>query len=40
LGAHIDHQHGIVTGFAIDQGIDLFISETENSEIKLISKNF
>lgn len=21
LGAHVDHQHGIVTGFAIDKGV-------------------
>ena len=24
LGAHVDHQHGLVTGFAIDKGVDLF----------------
>ena len=24
LGAHVDHQHGLVTGFAIDKGIDLW----------------
>ncbi len=23
LGAHVDHQHGLVTGFAIDKGVDL-----------------
>ena len=22
LGAHVDHQHGLVTGFAIDKGVD------------------
>ena len=21
LGAHVDHQHGLVTGFAIDKGV-------------------
>ena len=24
LGAHVDHQHGLVTGFAIDKGVDLW----------------
>ena len=23
LGAHVDHQHGLITGFALDQGIDI-----------------
>ena len=22
LGAHVDHQHGLVTGFAFDKGVD------------------
>ena len=26
LGAHVDHQHGLVTGFAIDKGVDLWWS--------------
>ena len=24
LGAHVDHQHVLVTGFAIDKGVDLY----------------
>ena len=24
LGAHVDHQHGLVTGFAINKGVDLY----------------
>ena len=24
LGAHVDHQHGLVTGFAIDKGVELW----------------
>ena len=24
LGAHVDHQHGLVTGFAIDKGVNLW----------------
>ena len=23
LGAHVDHQHGLVTGFAIDKGVEI-----------------
>ena len=26
LGAHVDHQHGLVTGFAIDKGVDLWFT--------------
>jgi galactokinase/galacturonokinase len=29
LGAHVDHQHGIVTGFAIDKGVDLWFNVNE-----------
>ena len=28
LGAHVDHQHGLVTGFAIDKGVDLWFNVT------------
>ena len=28
LGAHVDHQHGLVTGFAIDKGVDLWFNIT------------
>ena len=27
LGAYVDHQHGLVTGFAIDRGVDLWFIE-------------
>ena len=30
LGAHVDHQHGLVTGFAIDKGVDLWFNINEN----------
>ncbi len=35
LGAHVDHQHGLVTGFAIDKGVDLWfnIGPAEMAEI-------
>lgn len=39
LGAHVDHQHGLVTGFAIDKGVDLWFnvngsSQRETSHVK------
>ncbi len=40
LGAHVDHQHGLVTGFAIDKGITLQYNVTEDASVKAISKNF
>ena len=33
LGAHVDHQHGLVTGFAIDKGVDLWFSVNGSSQI-------
>lgn len=35
LGAHVDHQHGLVTGFAIDKGVDLWFDVREDSLVKL-----
>ena len=40
LGAHVDHQHGLVTGFAIDKGIDLWFNIRQDSCVNLISKSF
>lgn len=40
LGAHIDHQHGIVTGFAIDKGINIVYSVTDNGVVELKSREF
>ena len=40
LGAHVDHQHGLVTGFAIDKGVDLCFSVNENSHVHLESESF
>ena len=31
LGAHVDHQHGLVTGFAIDKGVDLWFDVTNTN---------
>ena len=40
LGAHVDHQHGLVTGFARDKGVDLWFDVREDSSVKLSSKTF
>ncbi len=40
LGAHVDHQHGLVTGFAIDKGVDLWFNVTEDGTVKLTSRTF
>ena len=34
LGAHVDHQHGLVTGFAIDKGVDLWFNVNGSSQIE------
>ena len=40
LGAHVDHQHGLVTGFAINKGIDLWFNIREDDLVKLSSRTF
>ncbi|MCX6308180.1 MAG: GHMP kinase [Bacteroidia bacterium] len=40
VGAHIDHQHGHVTGFALDHGVDLLYMPTETGVINMFSMNF
>ena len=35
LGAHVDHQHGLVTGFAMDKGVDLRFDVREDSKVNL-----
>ena len=40
LGAHVDHQHGIVTGFAIDKGVDLWFDVVGDSSVFLHSETF
>ena len=40
LGAHVDHQHGLVTGFAIDKGIDLWFDITDDGSVHLESLTF
>ena len=40
LGAHIDHQNGIINGLAIDKGISICYSEKRNGIVELTSLNF
>ena len=40
LGAHVDHQHGLVTGFAFDKGVDLWFTPTEDGTMSLKSLTF
>ena len=40
LGAHVDHQHGLVTGFAINKGVDLWFNVREDNKVKLTSRSF
>lgn len=40
VGAHIDHQQGPVTGFALDHGVSLAYSVIDRPEIELCSMNF
>lgn len=35
LDAHVDHQHGLVTVFAIDKGIDLWFSPNIDGKVHL-----
>lgn len=40
IGAHIDHQHGKITGFAIDKGIHVAYAPKQNGVIELSSLSF
>lgn len=40
VGAHIDHQHGHVTGFALDHGVDFYYVPTDTGVINLFSTDF
>ncbi|MGM9787222.1 MAG: galactokinase [Candidatus Cryptobacteroides sp.] len=40
VGAHVDHQHGLVTGFAIDKGVDLVFTPREDGMVNLTSETF
>ena len=40
LGAHVDHQHGLVTGFALDKGVELEFEPTEDGSVSVVSTTF
>ena len=40
MGAHSDHQYGLVTGLAIDKGIEIAYVPTDDGAVELISLNF
>ncbi len=40
IGAHVDHQHGLVTGFAIDKGVDLWFTPNDDGRVHLVSQTF
>ena len=40
LGAHVDHQHGLVTGFAINKGVDLWFNVNDEGRVHLESRSF
>lgn len=40
LGAHIDHQYGIISGFAIDKGITITYTPSKNGVVELQSTSF
>ena len=39
LGAHVDHQHGLVTGFAINKGVDLWFNVNDGQKSKVEGQN-
>lgn len=40
VGAHSDYQHGLISGFAIDHGVEIYFLPTGNGEVKIYSGNF
>jgi galactokinase/galacturonokinase len=40
LGAHVDHQHGFVTGFALDKGVTFDYAPSKDGTIEVYSKNY
>ncbi|MBQ7452149.1 MAG: galactokinase [Prevotella sp.] len=40
IGAHVDHQHGLVTGFSINKGVDLWFNVREDTMVNLTSRTF
>lgn len=40
LGAHVDHQHGLVSGFAIDKGVEFLFTPCADTSIEMRSLTF
>lgn len=40
LGAHVDHQHGLVSGFAFDSGIEFLFAATDSGKVEMASLSF
>jgi galactokinase len=40
LGAHVDHQHGLVTGMTLDHGVDFVFAARTDGYIKISSADF
>lgn len=40
IGAHVDHQHGLVTGFAFDKGVDLWFDPSDDGTVELESRSY
>jgi galactokinase len=40
LGAHVDHQLGLVTGFALDKGVTMNFEPDETGAVSILSKNY
>ncbi len=40
IGAHVDHQHGLITGLAIDKGVHIAYGPKQNGVVELSSLQF
>lgn len=40
VGAHSDYQHGLISGFAIDHGVEIKFLPTDDGSVKIYSTNF
>lgn len=40
VGAHSDYQHGLISGFAIDHGVEIYFLPSDDGEVTLYSGNF
>ncbi len=40
IGAHVDHQYGLITGFAIDKGVEILYTPTDDGLVEITSAEF